>query len=125
MQQIKQQYRQMALSELRNHPENPRRGDVEAIAHSVEVNGFYGALVVQASTGYVLAGNHRLEVLREQGAKKAPVLLLDVDDEQARKILTNDNAASDRATWDEAQLAELLSGLDDLDGSGFTDEDLD
>src|SRR5262245_16196031 len=44
---------------LRPHPQNPRTGDVAAIRASLDVNGWYGAIVAQRSTGFILAGNHR------------------------------------------------------------------
>jgi hypothetical protein len=40
------------------HPNNPRRGDVEAVAASLARFGQQKPIVVQASTGYVVAGNH-------------------------------------------------------------------
>lgn len=55
------------LDRLATHPENPRQGDVAAIAASIETNGFYGAVVAQKSSGHVLAGNHRLLAARERG----------------------------------------------------------
>ena len=49
------------LASLKRHPDNPRRGDVKAIALSINKNGFYGAVIVQRSTRYILAGNHRAD----------------------------------------------------------------
>ncbi|WP_139806694.1 hypothetical protein [Deinococcus hopiensis] len=46
------------VSDLKPHPRNPNVGNVDVIAESIKVNGFYGALVVQKSTGYILKGNH-------------------------------------------------------------------
>ncbi len=45
--------------DLITHPKNPRKGNVDLIIESIEENGFYGALIVQKSTGYILTGNHR------------------------------------------------------------------
>ncbi|WP_433225815.1 ParB N-terminal domain-containing protein [Microtetraspora malaysiensis] len=49
----------VAISSLKNHPDNPRRGDLDVIAESLRENGQFAPLVVQASTSYILAGNHR------------------------------------------------------------------
>ena len=54
-----QAYELVAPRALRPHPRNPRRGDVDAIEESIAENGFYGCVVAQRSTGYILAGNHR------------------------------------------------------------------
>jgi site-specific DNA-methyltransferase (adenine-specific) len=107
------------LSKLQPHPKNPRKGNVAAIEDSIEANDFYGALVVQRSTGYILAGNHRYQAARKKGMQKLPVVWLDVDDDRALRILLADNRLNDVAAYDEAALAELLKGMDDLTGTGW------
>lgn len=110
---------------LTPHPDNPRHGDVAVIGESVRENGFYGVLIVQRSTGHVLAGTHRLLAAREQGLTTVPVVWLDVDDDRARRILLADNRSSDLATYDESALAELLAELDgDYAGSGYAEADM-
>lgn len=96
------------LDKLQQHPENPRRGDDSAVAESVEVNGFFGGILVQRSTGRVLAGNTRFRVASEEGVEAMPGFWLDVDDETALRILLSDNRTSDLATYDEGALATLL-----------------
>jgi ParB-like chromosome segregation protein Spo0J len=121
-------FEQVAVDRLTVHPDNPRRGNTEAIKQSIEANGFVGALVVQRSTGHVLAGNHRLVAATELGFKKVPVLWVDVDDDRARRILLADNRTADQATWDDAALAELLGELaigdEALIGTGFSEDEL-
>lgn len=119
-----QEYRVSPVTDLTPHPDNPRRGDVQAIAASVQANGFYGAVVAQLSTGYVLAGNHRLLAAKQGGASEIPVIWLDVDDDRARRILLADNKTSDFGHYDEAALAEFLTDLPNLDGTGYTAEEL-
>src|SRR4051794_9889874 len=99
------------VRDLKLHPENPRQGDVGAIATSIEANGFYGALVVQESTGYILAGNHRAKGVVEVGDECAPVIFVDCDDATARRILVADNRISDIATNDDNLLKELLQRI--------------
>lgn len=113
------------VGKLKEHPDNPRQGDDQAVASSVEANGFFGAIMVQRSTGYVIAGNTRLRVARAQGAKKVPAFWLDVDDDTARRILLADNRVGDLAHYDEAALLDLLQNMGTLDGTGYTDADLD
>jgi ParB-like chromosome segregation protein Spo0J len=79
------------IGSLKQHARNPRRGDVEAIKRSLKQHGQYRSLVVNARTMEVLAGNHTLQGLRELGVEEVAVTLLDVDDEQARKIMLVDN----------------------------------
>ena len=125
MKTITQKYRAMPVKEMKPHPKNPRQGDVGAIHQSIEQNGWYGAVVVQKSTGYVLAGNHRLQAAIAQGADKLPAMVVDVDNETATKILLADNRTNDLAAYDVEGLAGLLEGLTDFDGTGYDGDDLD
>ncbi len=126
---INQEIKETKVSELKVHPDNPRQGNVSDIARSIEINGFYGAIVAQKSTGFVLAGNHRLMAAKETGAKTIPVAWVDCDDEEARRILLADNRLSDLATYDESILATLLEELAQteigLDGTGYDSDFLD
>lgn len=123
-----QEYRTARVDELTPHPENPRQGDVGAIHTSIETNGFYGALIVQKSTGHILAGNHRLVAAVAAGAVTVPILEIDVDDVTAKRILLADNRTNDLATYDNEALAQLLTALameDELLGTGYDGDDLD
>lgn len=115
------------VDDLREHPENPRRGNVELIAGSIAVNDFYGAVLVQAGTGRVVAGNHRLKAARSLGRDTVPAIVADLDDDQARRILLVDNRSNDLAGYDDDVLGALLSDLaasSDLTGTGYDDVDL-
>lgn len=110
------------------HPRNPRQGDVGAIIDSIHAHGFYTPLVVQSSTGHVLAGNHRLQAARTLNMSHVPVIWHDVDDEEALRILLVDNRLPDMATYDEQLLAELLAELAHTDagwiGTGYGDAEI-
>ena len=125
---LAQDYEMVGIESVKPHPKNPRQGDVGAISESIEANGFYGAIVVQRSTGYVLAGNHRLMAARAQGLSEVPCVWIDVDDERAVKILLADNRTNDLASYNDSVLAELLADLantSDLTGTGYDGDDLD
>lgn len=129
METARQTYRTATVSELTPHPANPRQGDVGAIHESIETNGFYGALIVQKSTGYVLAGNHRLIAAIHAGALDIPILEIDVDDDTATRILLADNRTNDVAGYDDDALARILEELNatalGLAGTGYDTDDLD
>ena len=119
--------RHVSPDELTPHPDNPRRGDVDAIARSIGQNKFFGAIVVQKSTGFILAGNHRNEAAKQLGFKKVPVMYVNVDDEHALRILAVDNRTSDLASYDDETLAALLQkilGTGKLEGAGYSDKDM-
>jgi ParB-like chromosome segregation protein Spo0J len=117
------------LGELTEHPRNANMGDLGAVIQSIEANGFYGALVVQRSTGHVLAGNHRLKAARSVGLERVPVHYVDVDDERALRILLADNRTTRLGMDDDTAIAtillELASTTEKLEGTGYDGEDLD
>lgn len=120
----------VSAHELLEHPKNARRGDESAIAESIRANGFYGSLVVQRSTKYILAGNHRFRVaVRDFGVSEFPVVWFDGSQEAAMRVLYADNRTGDLASYDEeALLAGLREvealGPDALAGTGFDAKDL-
>lgn len=110
------------LDEVKEWPDNPRSGDLTALRESINKNGFYGCVIVQRSTGFVIAGNHRMQALREMGEDQIPVLYVDVDDTEAARLALADNRTSDLAFYDDEQLFALLDHLvnvDSLDGTGY------
>jgi ParB-like chromosome segregation protein Spo0J len=114
------------IDQLVEYPGNPRHGDDDATAAAIEDHGFYGTLIRQASTGYLLAGHTRLRAARRLGLTELPVQTLDVDDATARRILAADNRTSDLATYDDQLLADLLEQIiaeGELAGTGYTDDD--
>ena len=116
-------------SQLSLHPHNARQGDVGAICQSLEAHGQYRPLVVQRSTGNVLAGNHTLQAAQALGWSEVDVTYIDVDDDQALRILLVDNRSNDLATYDNSVLTDLLEALVrsdfGLEGTGFDGSDLD
>ena len=110
----------VAISSLTAYPTNPRRGDIDAIASSLTAHGQYRPIVVQASTKFVLAGNHTLKAAKKLGWKKIKAVLVEVDDDTAKKIVLADNRLTDLAGYNEPLLKSLLQALPELDGTGFT-----
>jgi len=117
------------IDALRLHPRNPRQGDIGAIHESIKNNGFYGSIIAQRSTGYILAGNHRWKAAQQDGATEIPVTWIDVDDDHALRILLADNRTNDLASYNDEALAELLKDIHEnsgtLLGTGYDGDDLD
>lgn len=126
--ELNQEFEEVEIGKLKMHPRNPRNGNTEAIKESIEHNGFYGAVIAQKSTGYILAGNHRWKAAKEAGASSIPVAWIDVEEEHANRIMLADNRTNDIASYDEAGLAALLTELNEsigLEGTGYLQTDLD
>ena len=110
----------VALNTLESYPTNPRRGDIEAIAQSLKAHGQYRPIVVQYGTNFILAGNHTYKAAKKLGWKKIKITYIEVDEESARRIVLADNRLTDLATYNEPLLKSLLTTLPELDGTGFT-----
>ena len=127
---VPQRYQVLPAAKLHPHPDNPNRGDVAAIGESIDATGFWGAVLVQQSSMTILAGEHRWRAAQAEGRlAKVPCIVIDVDDEAARRILLADNAYAALGVMDEDQLAALLGGLatsaDALAGTGYSLDALD
>lgn len=115
----------ISVRKVRPHPNNPRRGNVDAIAESLRVHGQYRPIVVNRRNGYILAGNHTFKAIRSLGRNKVDVVWVDVDDDMERRIMLADNRTSDLAVTNEAMVADLLTNLPDLTGTGYSQEFID
>ena len=110
------------IDAITEHPDNPRKGDDRAVGESVGRNGFFGGILIQKSTNYVIAGNTRFRVFRDDGMATIPGFWVDCDDETATRIMLADNRTSDLAFYDDEALFGLLKSLvesEGLDGTGY------
>src|SRR5262245_41504344 len=86
----------------------------------------YRPVFVQKATGYILAGNHTWHACKMLGATEIPVVLLDVDEHTALRIMLADNRTAALAEPDNALLLDLLDKLaenDSLHGTGYKEFD--
>lgn len=117
------------IDSIQAHPKNARQGDIGAIASSLETNGQYRPIVIQKSTGFILAGNHTWKAAKSLGWKQIAATIIDVDDDAAIRILLADNKANDLASYDDAELVSILQELamspGGLSGTLFSTDDLD
>lgn len=121
---------QVDVNRLATYPGNPREGDIGAIAVSLEQNGQYRPIVVNKRDMTILAGNHTWKAAKYLGWETIAVTYVDVDEQQAKKIVLADNRANDLASYDNALLAEMLKSIAEEDtaallGTGFDGDDLD
>lgn len=117
------------LADLNPYHKNPRRGDIETIRESLRTNGQYRPIVVNRGTktgrpNEILAGNHTFAAAKAEKWTEIAATFVDVDNDQAAKLVVIDNRASDKAKNDKDVLADLLGSLDDLEGTGYSAEDL-
>jgi hypothetical protein len=126
------------VSDLALFHKNPRRGNVDAIVDSIRANGIYKPIVVNRGSltgrpNEVLAGNHTVQAVRRLAEEEPDnarwsaldAYVVDVDEENASRIVIVDNRTSDLAATDDRTLLDLLATLDDVEGTGYIDDDVD
>ncbi len=110
------------------HPRNDHHeGDVGAIVLSLRRFGQVRPIVVQKSTGYVVAGNHVLAAMRAEGQAKVAAVVVEMDDDAALGYLIADNRTAELARYNDESHAQILTELRDaglLEGTGYDDEDV-
>lgn len=119
----------LPLSELAPYYKNPRKGNVDAIAESLQVRGQYKPIVVNVGTYTarpmeILAGNHTYLAAASLGWDAIDVVTVDVPDGQAAQIVAADNRLADLGDYDDDLLRDVLSEAGDLTGTGYSEADL-
>ena len=113
------------VTELNEYAKNPRKGNVDLIAESLEKYGQYKPITVNKENNEILAGNHTFRAAKQLGWDTIDVVYVDVDSVTAAKIVAIDNRASDMGGYDNKVLAELLDSMNNLEGSGYTFDEYD
>jgi ParB-like chromosome segregation protein Spo0J len=113
------------LDELHQYANNPRRGNVKLIAESLREYGQYKPITVNKATNEILVGNHTYLAAKELGWTEIEATFIEVDAETAAKIVLIDNRATDLSEYDNNALLELLERLNDLEHTGYGDDEFD
>lgn len=121
---------EVAIDKLKGYKNNPRVGNVEKIAESLEANGQFRPIIVRKETNEILAGNHTWKAAQHLGWKTIKVTYVEkLTDEQAARIVVADNRLPDLGDYNQDALAELLAGLalspnGGLAGTGYEAEEV-
>lgn len=108
-------------------PGNPRRGDVQAVARSLERFGQRKPIVVRSSDRVIVAGNHTWLAAKELGWTEIAITLVDDDEATAKAYALADNRTAELGSYDDAELLALIDevrGVDPelLHDAGWADE---
>lgn len=97
-------------------PDNPRRGDVDAVARSYKRFGQRKPIVVRRDggtkakpRGTVIAGNHQLHAALQLGWDRIAVVWVADDDLTAKAYALADNRTAELGGYDDELLADMLS----------------
>ena len=118
-----QKYEIVPIDSVRPREDNANEGDKAAIGESVNANGFYGAILVDAE-GRIVVGNHRWAELKAEGSPDCPIIRLSVEDERAIAIMIADNETRAGAKRNDNRMADLLARLPSHRGLGIKAPDV-
>ncbi len=96
------------IATLQLLPGNPRRGDVAAVARSLDAFGQRKPIVARRD-GTVIAGNHTLQAAQQLGWSEIAVVWVDDDDTTAKAFALADNRTAELGDYDDQLLADLIS----------------
>src|SRR5215204_3005081 len=113
---------------LATHPNNPRRGDLHAIASSLDAFGQVHPIVVR--DGIIIAGNHRyMAAVQLLGWNRIAVIdATHLSDEELERFLIGDNRTGDLGGYDDEALSGILKRLSEearLYGTGYDVDQVD
>ena len=101
------------IDTLSSFPGNPRRGDIHAIAKSLSALGQHRPIVVDRENRIVV-GNHTWQAAKQLGWGEIAAISVDDDEATSRARLLADNRTGDLGTYDDDDLAEMLSYVVDV-----------
>ena len=115
---------QAPIDSLHQLPGNPRRGDVDAVAASLQRFGQRKPIVARAD-GTITAGNHTWQAAKQLGWDRIAVVRVDDDDATASAFALADNRTAELGSYDDGLLLDLIQSIDDKDllaDTGWSDD---
>lgn len=116
------------INALKPLEKNPRRGNIAAVAKSLEAFG-QRKPIVATNDGTIIAGNHTYQAAIQLGWTEIAVVRVPDDDNTAKAFALADNRTGDLGSYDDEILANLLEELSRdnptlLDATGYTPDDV-
>lgn len=116
------------LESLEPWPGNYREHDIGALCESLERFGQQKAIVVQAGTNRIVAGNGQWHAAKALQWEQIAASVVEISDEEAEAFLIADNRTSERGRNRDSDLAALLERVakrGQLVGTGYDGDDVD
>lgn len=119
---------EMAAGALVPNPRNPRNHSEEQITRlmaSLRTDGQTKPVMARRANSMLIAGHGVHQAAKRLGMDMLSVVLLDVDQPTADRIMLGDNRQSDLSTADQERVSELLREIDEADwlATGFSPEE--
>jgi ParB-like chromosome segregation protein Spo0J len=128
-QEVRREVRHMRLEDLVQNPRNPRvhsEEQIERLMASLSLDGQTKPLLARAANSMLIAGHGVHAAARRLGMLVLDVVMLDVDQARADRIMLGDNRQGDLSTADQARVTELLREIDEADwmATGFSADEV-
>lgn len=111
----------VSIDSLEPLDNNPRVGDVDAVAASLKRFGQRKPIVVRSSDRQIIAGNHTWQAAVQLGWSEIAAVIVDDDQATSEAFALADNRTSELGSYDEALLLELVRSVGDADPSLLSD----
>ena len=118
------------IDSLKPWADNPRQNDsaVSSVVDSIKRFGFASPIIARKETNEIIAGHTRFKAAQVLKLDKVPVRFMDLDPVDSKLLALADNRVAELADWDDEGLSDILSELSsqgiDLDGLGWSEEEL-
>jgi len=117
------------IKSLKPWDRNPRKNQpaIKPVADSIKRFGFGAPILARRADGEIIAGHTRILAAESLGLTRVPVRYLDLDPADAHLLALADNKLNEKAEWDDAEVARILSeyGLEDAALAGWDSAELD
>lgn len=118
------------VEDVKPYERNPRtipQHAIDAVANAIRTFGFRQPIVVDRK-GVIIVGHTRWRAASQLGLERVPVHVANLTAAKARQYRLADNRVGEETGWDREALVEELTALlddeQDLDLTGFNDADL-
>ena len=113
------------IDDVKPYWKNPRIHDIEPLINSIRDFGFNAPVVVDEEHT-IIAGHGRLKAARALGLDVVPCVVVDLNEQDAKRYRIADNKAGEKSRWDMDNLISELREFEteDISSMGFTDAEL-
>lgn len=109
------------IDSLKGLPGNPRRGDIDAVARSLDRFGQRKPIVVRNNDKTIIAGNHTWQAAKQLGWTEIAVAYVADDDVTASAYALADNRTAELGSYDEVALKDLIEKVSAVDSDLIKD----
>lgn len=109
------------LKEMEGNPRKITKEEMNKLKENIKEFGLVVPLVLNKDLT-IIGGHQRYQALKELGYKEADAIILDLDEDKAKVLNLSLNRV--QGNWDYEKLVEFIKDIDEMDLSGFNEQEL-